>query len=590
MRIFLAKTNTFRLDDTAVLGTPRNLVVWWYGPIFKNNQALTVPKIVIFFRELNEKGELGRFIQKETAMTHLGLLRIGSVWSAGVSTSQIELKRIEIPVSFSESDWELMNSRDNSPFSNKDDYPLKYTDDRNWLLNFHLKNGKNVLIPCMEFLIRYYGRSAEAPRILTTYPWNEAESRLFLPSEEIPTTISWPIKLGRRLNVGDAIFVAHTKYDNYTKKVAQELYAQVEAKFGNHDDKYCFLKVRPWFQGMAKLRLEGMTINNGQTFLALRIKGGSQPQGPTVTWDKEEQIRQDETELSVPNEEEMSGNHIIRRLTDSHDPVELTDQQEPDRGSASLDVDEDNFAILGMPRSVARANRTRSYNKSTSSEERVIESNEGLFSTGDEYGTGKRIGFAAVHAPAVLESSGILHDMWNALLYLMGAYQETIHAVEWFTFDDDFRSASNPKLITLVPFENEDSGATDSVRKWVYLDQARKSPRGILVIRVKTDAKTFYILEIQRAVKDVNKEDGELEKKEESFTGMVFTITKNDDLFSWISSILNNIRYAKGVFYKLTKDCPGFADTFKHNHASDEAVPCEAAVRNAMRKVDVHLR
>ncbi|MBN6742945.1 hypothetical protein JKG47_21130 [Acidithiobacillus sp. MC6.1] len=358
----------------------------------------------------------------------------------------------------------------------------------------------------------------------------------------------------------------------------------------NSYDKYCFLKVRPWFQGKVKLRLEGITINNDQTFLALRIKGGGQPQGPTVTWDKEEQIRQDETELSAPNEEDMSGNHIIRRLTDSHDPVELTDQQEPDRGSTSLDVDEDDFAILGTPRSVVRANRTRTYNKSTSSEASVIESNEELFSTGDEYGTGKRIGFAAVHAPVFLESSGILHDMWNALLYLMDSYQETINAVEWFTFDDDFRNASNPKLITLVPFENEDSGATDSVRKWVYLDQARKSPRGILVIRVRTDAKVFYILEIQRVIKDINTKDGETEKKEESFTGMVFTLTKKDDLFSWIGRVLNNIRHAKGVFHKLTKDCPGFADTFKHNHASDETVPCEAAVRNAMRKVNVHLR
>lgn len=450
MRISLAKTKTFRMDDAAVHDMPRNLVVWWYGPIFKNNHAQTVPKVVIFFRELNEHGELGKFVQKETAMPHLGLLRIGSLWHEGVSTSQITFKRLDISVSFNDGDWSLTNCRDHSPFLNKDDYALKYSNDRNWLLNFHLKNGKNVLVPCMEFLIRYYGRSAEVPRILTTYPWKEAESRLLLPREDISATTSWPITLGRRLSAGDAIFVAHTRYDNHTKKIAQELYAQIEANFGNHDNKYCFLKVRPWFQGMAKLRLEGMTINNGQTFLALRIKGGSQPQGPTVTWNKEEQIRQDETELSVPNEEELSGNHIIRRLTDSHDSVELTDQQEPDRGSASLDVDEDNFAILGIPRSVVRANRTRTYNKSTSSEERVIESNEELFSTGDEYGTGKRIGFAAVHAPAVLESSGILHDMWNALLYLMDAYKETIHAVEWFTFDDGFRSASNPKLITLA--------------------------------------------------------------------------------------------------------------------------------------------
>jgi hypothetical protein len=43
------------------------------------------------------------------------------------------------------------------------------------------------------------------------------------------------------------------------------------------------------------------------------------------------------------------------------------------------------------------------------------------------------------------------------------------------------------------------------------------------------------------------------------------------------------------VVQKLTGDCPGAAHAFKHAPSADEQVPCEAAIKNALRKVGVNV-
>ena len=47
-------------------------------------------------------------MRRETVLTHLGLLRIGSVWEKGVSSSRIAYEERKFSVSFSPGGWRIV--------------------------------------------------------------------------------------------------------------------------------------------------------------------------------------------------------------------------------------------------------------------------------------------------------------------------------------------------------------------------------------------------------------------------------------------------------------------------------------------------
>lgn len=51
--------------------------------------------------------------------------------------------------------------------------------------------------------------------------------------------------------------------------------------------------------------------------------------------------------------------------------------------------------------------------------------------------------------------------------------------------------------------------------------------------------------------------------------------------------MLSDIRFVKGVVENLTRQCPGYSDTFKHSKSSNDNVPCEASVFNALSKAGI---
>ena len=51
-------------------------------------------------------------MRRETVLTHLGLLRIGSVWEKGVSSSRIAYEERKFSVSFSPGGWRIVTLDD----------------------------------------------------------------------------------------------------------------------------------------------------------------------------------------------------------------------------------------------------------------------------------------------------------------------------------------------------------------------------------------------------------------------------------------------------------------------------------------------
>lgn len=566
------------------------LIVWWYGGIAKNYRAESVPKVVVFFRRLDKNGNLGTFERKNIALTFLGLLRIGSIWKDGECRSEAVMpaEQKTIDVDFTQGTWKFVSPAQAAMDSienpiNQNDYQLYFANDKNWLIDFPLANGKNLLIPCTEFFVRYYGRSEEVPRVLATYGWGEVNKRFYLPFDQPVRSNTWPIKLKSRLYNGDVVFLAHMKHDQYTQLAAKNINAQIEISF-SRKEPYAFVQVSTWFKGKARVLVSGLWINKGKTFLALRILGGSDPQEAPIQRDRE---NSNKTEGAAGAElGNLPDGRPLRILRKPPKIVDLTDDDEPDHGAPTVEVEEPDFVILGEPRAVIDVKRNRAKKKT------VTMLGEGeepkSYSSGDPHGSGKGVGNASIHARTVMESHGTLRDMWNAMRLLKKKHPKLVSSVEWFTFESGFSSEVEPKMVGLKPFD-EDNEVTTEIRNWLFYDVYNKDPRGILVVRLVVAGVSIYFIEIERRPRTKKDSDGNPVDTEESFMGFVLVLDDQSQFESWLGNFLSGVRYVRGIVQKLVAHCPGKAAAFKHTTAKNDEVPCKAAVLNALEKVGIEI-
>lgn len=580
-------TFSFRVSQPAYIANSasehreQRLAVWWYGPLVKNMRDGTVPLVIVFFRRLNDDGSFGDdWIIRKVALTELGRLRLGSVWQEGKRVGDVPLVEETFEnLDFSQDGWSFVTPSlgegiDGFP---PQEYPIRYERDKNFLLSFNLPRGKRLLIPCLEYLVRCYGHSAEVPRVLATYRWEGVISRFFMPLEDTAMPRTWPVKLTERVHNDDTVFLAHIKYCDYARRAAKDIYAQVEAVSPSN----AFLKVKPWFSGPAMLKVKGLWINDGRSFLALRILGANQPSGNTIIRIRD---RFDDVTLDHTGELANEGTGgFVRELRRVSETIDLTSDEAPDHGSMPIDIENEKMEILGEPREIIKRAQAATRGRITHRpSDQVIRA----ASTGEPYGSGKGVGYASIHSPAVIESKGVLRDMWNAVNYIQKTASGVIQRVGWFTFLDGFRYDDEPKLIGLPAYGSADGELSTALRNWVYYDQDARVPRGVLVMLLHTREGKICIVETQRRTW-MGGMDGE--GREEQFMGLVFIVRPNEDLHRLMRKLLSCIRSKKGVATQVISALgwgfPVFA--FKHVPAKDETVPCEAAVKNALRKVGV---
>lgn len=576
-------------------GNDSDWVVWWYAGIYRNPLDASQPHCRVVFRKKDSNDwSPNAAIVRRVPLTWLGQLRIGTVWRESKCRSELAFDVNRFDVDFTKGKWKLTSfyetvSAKAPPPYPEAQYPLPYPKDRAWFLEFPVKTGGKLLIPCIEFFSRIYGRSAEAKRILATYSWDgvqdSAKGRLYAPVDEPEEPGIWKVKLGDRLVNDDAVFVAQVKYDQYTEHAAKDIYAQIESQYNADPKKATFLKATPWFQGEAEIWVKGIWFDHKRSFLALQILGCSNPDGPPIQRfhdDAEEEGNPGDGDLAA--EDQGGGRRVVPNN------IELTGDAAPDRGAVTGEVHDPDFIVLGKPRVVIDIRKPRINSGSGGSRKSGITATS-TFSAGDPHGAGKGVGRALIHAKQVLESHGMLRDMWNALLYLAKKRPGQISSVEWFTFDAGFNKNAEPELIALQPFGKGDKVKT-SVRNWLYLDPVKQTPRGILIAKVIAAGKAVYILEIQRRPRAKLDDAGNKLETEESFSGLVFALNDQEKFELVLRETLEQIRQAKGIIKDVIARCLGLlaqgkAADFKHSTANSDKVPAEAAVINALGKVGV---
>lgn len=567
---------------------PEEKLVWWYCGVVKNPKAGSEPKVLVCFRKVDAAGRLGDFSYRRVGITHLGQIRLGTFWRGQACTGELDLDTVTFQLDFSESGWQFYRAvgdrQKGRPTLVPDDVYLlddPQHHDPSSSIQFGCTNSPaGLLVPCLEFFSRCYGRSQYIRRILSTYPAREAIDRFFVQDVEPSPPGVWSINLHYKPVNGDTVFLAHLKHDSYTQLKALSIWSQIEGQQGVYGNVTAFPEIGPWFQGPAQLQVKGLWIEPGKRFLGLQIVGGSDPRGVPIYRDRQN------TNLTGPIEEEgllgiaWSGVKAVH-LKPQPDILAVTSDQEPDADRAIVDIFDPDFVILGEERKVK--NIHRSTIKNHSGEQADPGEPPETYSGGEAHGKNKGVGSASFQAKAVMESHGALRDVWDVLLKFHSQESPIIKSVEFYTFENGFSCEAEPHLISFQPFSDEDDVDGD-VRRWPFIEVKALLPRGALVARVVTEKGSGYIFEMQRKVGISNKK-GKPEPKEDSLKGLSFKLDDERKLVEWLRTLMDNVRHSKGKLERIKTYCPGKADTFKHTKHCKDTMPCEHAVLNGLEKI-----
>lgn len=559
-------------QNAGVKALSGDVIVWWYGPVQQNRKARTIPHVIVLFRELDANDRPGAFRRVTIALSHLSYYRIGTIWRQGKCVSDTELTCIgPRNVDFTENTgWQYTSRyearKQNLPQTFRDaDYPLFYQDgDKCWLLDFDLGGGKNMLVPCVEFLVRAYARSSEVCRALTALPWDDIFSTFY--DETTPDEHEWVIRPSRHMRDGDAVYLAHLMYDPYTAHQSRWVNSQV---LSSSPERPVLLKVAPWFKGPAQIEGRGFWINGGNTFLCLDITGCSEPPGDEIVL----QRLNFDTDQGIDG----TGRTVMPRpvktaLADEF--IAAVDQLDPDYHSETTIVKTAPFTTLGPQRKVEKRPRTVNANTGRRGPNPPEANNH---STGKGTGTGKQTGKLLLEADAVLESNGILRDVWRALNDI-AATNHQVTDLHWYTPTERFKADGEPQLIALDPKDHE----TGKAISWAYLDTVTKRPRGVMIVRIKLGSDRYFLIELQRRQKG-NEETG-------SFAGVLFRSHLNNygELQDFVEEFCTLIRPQNGVVRNLKHLFPDQTKFFNHS-PHEEKILHRTVLINAFRDVGVSL-
>lgn len=572
---------------------PGDYVVRWYGAVIKNKATVSLPHVAVWFQKLDVDGTLSDHRRIDVGITDLGLLQIGTIWNQNGCNRQIRFEEHTFQVNFSREGWEIASQYDLSHsreelFIPSKIYPLNWASyDRSQLLVFELRNGRKLIVPCLEFYSRYYGRSGHVRRVLATYGWEQAEPKLYLPFEGSAPPGSWPINLASNTRNSDAVFLAHVKYDSDTRHAAKSVYAGLETQY---DDKRlggkAFPKISPWFKGNAELIVQGHWLDDDR-FLALRIAGGSYPQGPHIIAYRENPGKADE---SAPDGAPFSGWRGGRNLPPP--PVfNVTSDDEPDHSSDTADIEDSTFRISGPPRKVDFIKSSKAVTRPAKSTPK--EQSE-QYSPGERYGSRRGTGVASIHTETILESNGVARDVWEALLHLRETMPNQVIAVGWYSADTkQVNFSAEPSMAALWQFSEDEANAhklKPAHQRWVYLNDEKL--RGVLVSFVRTTTGSAYLFEIERRQRTRTSDEGQEFSDEEALCGLVVSTPSSIHPGAWIPRVLDGIRLARGVMKRVLKYCPQdqtLAHYYRHPTSSTDQISGHSTVINALGKVGIEI-
>lgn len=627
--------------QTLRLPSNKTYVAWWYGGLLENTTNKTCPHVIVTFIEIDDDGcVIPQEYKRDTlSLTHLGQVRLGTLWRNKRCVGVIDYPVRKLKLNVNPGEYSITTCESKPAFDQRF-YPLEFSRDKNKLLQFETGKFK-LLLPCMEYFSRCYGRSQEVKRIITTYPWDEGrpnqglngeasedtmQHRLLRPLREIESEGVWKINLAPRLYNDDAVFVAHFKYDRLTQICAKNIRAELEASYlnrkkNNGKKSLTFITARPWHSGTLDLLVEGVEIKSENTFLGLRVLGTSDPYDETIVRQRENQ-----NDPQIPNPTGPLGGWP-RPPKNITPPIKnLTDDERPDNDAETQELKEMSFVRLGYRRPVVHQPLDKA---KTRGQDGPPRKDGDPLGSGDGEGKGKGIGKSTSSSPDALTSQGVVKDMWDTFNKIADSnkYSPKISNVRWFVpgypFDRyrdqgiKLMQIDLPSEAQLQAYFDEDKLGLDdeeirtikakrsSAINWCYIRNDRQRElttrhRGLLVMTASVGMCNICIIEIERRFKvettlsecedsDEKYELQTIESERNNFTCLSFLYTSERQLETVATNVARNIGIHKGVFSRIKDLVPQMHSVDVHKPASWEEWSQEATIIRVFKKLGLPL-
>lgn len=564
-------------DGEAIERLQGDVVVWWYERQRKNIDAETIPYVDIIFRFLDRYDVPAGYTTVSIGISRLASFRIGTIWRNGRCIAETDLgPEHEFSVDFTAGAWSLssfsqsVEDKLELPISSND-YAFRYNKTDAYLLDFPLPKGKNLLIPCVEFLARCYGSTSEMARILSTYDWRTVQEKLYKTVEKSPDR--WKVYPREHVPDADGLLLASMLYDPYAERAARIIYSQFDNALGKSQN-HVSLKVEPWFQGPARLACRGLWINKGVTFLCLEVMGMSQPQ------DNPYEIHRARYTTEDPDQ----GAKVVTpvkpplELPLEQDPFDITDLDEPDSDGNRKTIQDIGFRIIGE-----RCPFVKLAEELLFSEKKTVpklDERKDKYSTGDADGVESGTGKVIFNANRIIGDGGIINETWTELCRLSGTPHK-ISNLAWYNKKDGFVSDKSFKLYSLTIEKDENPSLR--IRRWLTFPSNPTMTRGMLIARFTVSDRTFYFFEIQR--KKVHRDSA---IKEEQISGLIVEIDNPLQAAREINYICDKIRYRRGKFSQLLGLRKLPHHIFRHVSNGDKFL-AETTIRSALKHFDIHV-
>jgi len=566
------------------------VMVLWYGGMQSQLVGKT-RRVQVAFQRMDSEDAKPFF--QDVAFSHLDALQLGSVWQRRRRVGEANLELLQ-PTSadFSMGGWRIMSAKseaDNgrsAPLNGK--YHIFHKDERqerSCLLELSLLDGRSLIVPCMEFLLRSYGASGVIPRALTSMKWEDALGHFLTnTTPEKNADGAWVVRLADRMQDGDIAFLGHIQHVASSRAAAQGVVLQCEQGTSRN---WIHLKAGPWFSGTVNVSAEGIWVREG-TFLALRFELNGEPEadGPEIAV-----VKSKKEELS--RSERDNGDDVAREGSPLY-----TLSPESQMTVRSLD----NFDTTGFAQPLTNGGRKRKLILGPRRKITVTYEQKPSFiippqpagEPGVRVDPSNAKDIAEAHRMVV--AHGTLLEMWNELRRLRTEHPDIVNSVEWLHVKRGFVEDERPELVGLRPFA-DDELVKPKVRQFVTRDIEKEPPRGVLVLRLRArvpsakDWKIFYVLEIERR-RTRTRVGGTVVQNEEKkgSRGLVAILASDMQFREWLLKILSDIRHVVGKVVELQSSQPNELVAFKHRPSqTDDKRPLRTSALLVLKKAGVTL-
>lgn len=552
-------------------------IIWWYGPVFKNNSDSNVPKILVLTRLLDENGVLTNQNQHfNINVTELELVRIGSIWKGRERQDNLYTAiedyryNLEFTFDFTASEPESISfdtsiekgKRVIPPFRySLGDFKDKYVS-RKQFLNSTLtklksKNDITVLIPSLELLT-----SAIAPehKLLRAH-------LLYKSIDEICTGYmnsgsekdgAYIVESKNGYFRSNLTLLAYMRNNQKSRSRLSMIWTSMQAGSSKYPDRYPV--ILPYHPTELTLKGDGVKINDN-TFLMLRINGFSLPTDYPVHNIINEPVQDPEQFMSSESERNVPRAQNPRQKDD----LPITGNNDPHREAGELYIRTE-VKIIGPEPKIELFKKQKINNEPPKIIPLEKQEIEALSSGEKNYRKGSK-GIAAAKQAPIKKGEGLSNIEWAV---------KELNELAINTESDvtDFTCISNNGTEYTTPtfcYITESAMPQGHKRKWYLYDKSKEKNnkdestatnlryRKFLIAKITLkENKMIYLLEIEQ-------------KGTEAFSGLLFSIngeithTGIEDLLIKITN--NEGRFRKRVDGKLAPiDLPiGASLVFEHH-------------------------